>query len=146
VIVVVDTNIVFSGILNPEGTISDLLLNSSNNFDFFAPTAIIQELEKHHKKLLRISRYSENDLNFLKRILLKKIEIIDLESIAPSTWEKAIELVKDVDEFDAPFIALSLELDSPFWTGDKRLTKGMAGKGIDWILNTTDIKEIRGED
>ena len=123
-IVVVDTNIVFSGILNPEGTISDLLLNSSNNFNFFAPTAIIQELEKHHKKLLRISRYSENDLNFLKRILLKKIEIIDLESIAPSTWEKAIELVKDVDEFDAPFIALSLELDSPLWTGDKNLTKG----------------------
>lgn len=61
-IVVVDTNIVFSGILNPEGTISDLLLNSSNNFDFFAPTAIVQELEKHHKKLLRISRYSESDL------------------------------------------------------------------------------------
>lgn len=145
-IVVVDTNIVFSGILNPEGTISDLLLNSSDNLDFFAPTAIILELEKHHKKLLRISGYSKNDINFLKRILLKKIEIIDLESIAPSTWEKAIELVKGVDEFDAPFIALSLELDSPLWTGDKNLTKGMAKKGIDWILNTTDIREIRGEE
>lgn len=145
-IVVVDTNIAFSGILNPEGTISDLLLNSSNNFDFFAPTAIIQELEKHHRKLLRISHYSENDISFLKRILLKKIEIIDVESIAPSTWKKAIELAKDVDEFDAPFIALSLELDSPLWTGDKNLAKGMAGKGIDWILNTAVIKKIRGEE
>ena len=145
-ILVVDTNIVFSGILNPEGTISDLLLNSSDNFKFFSPNAIIQELEKHHKKLLKISRYSEKDLNFLKRILLKKIEIIDLESIQASTWDKAMELVRGVDEFDAPFIALSLELDSPLWTGDKQLYKGMAEKGIDWILNTENIKEIRGAD
>ena len=142
-ILVVDTNIVFSGILNPEGSISDLLLNSSNSFDFFAPTVIIQELEKHHKKLLEISGYSEKDLNFLKRILLKKIEIIDLESIEPSTWDKAIELVKDVDEFDAPFIALSMELDSPLWTGDRNLIKGMAKKGIEWILTTANIREIR---
>jgi predicted nucleic acid-binding protein len=145
VIIVVDTNIVFSAILKPEGTISDLLLNSSENFDFYAPTSIIQELEKHHKKLLKLSGYSEKDIRFLKRILLKKIEVIDLESIAPSTWAKAFELVKDVDEFDTPFIALSLELDSPLWTGDKNLTKGMAKKGIDWVLNTKDIKEIRGE-
>lgn len=71
-ILVVDTNIVFSGILNPEGTISDLLLNSSDNFEFFSPTAIIEELEKHNKKLLNISGYSQKDLNFLKRIVLKK--------------------------------------------------------------------------
>lgn len=55
-----------------------------------------------------------------------------------------MELVRDVDEFDAPFIALSLELDSPLWTGDKQLIKGMAEKGIDWILNTDKIREIRG--
>jgi predicted nucleic acid-binding protein len=130
VIIVVDTNIVFSGLLNPEGTISDILLNSSDAFDFFAPIAIIGELEKHHKKLLRLSGYSEEDLNFLKRILLKKIELINLESITPVSWEKAIALTKDVDEFDAPFIALCLELDAPLWTGDKKLLVGLTEKGI----------------
>lgn len=145
-IVVVDTNILFSGTLSPEGTISDLLLNSSDTFDFFAPTYIILELEKHHNKLLKISGYSEDDLNFLKRILLKKIELIDLETIKPETWEKARELVKDVDAFDAPFIALSVALEAPLWTGDKSLTKGLVEKGIDWILNTRDIKEIRGDE
>ena len=143
-ILVVDTNIIFSAILTPEGTISDLLLNSSDNFDFFSPNTIVGELEKHHQKLLKISRYSEKDLNFLKRILLKKLEIIDLESISPMTWEKAIELVKNVDESDAPFVALSMELDAALWTGDKNLTKGMIEKGVDWILNTNDVKEIRG--
>jgi predicted nucleic acid-binding protein len=146
VIVVVDNNIVFSGLLNPIGTISDLLLNSTDTFQFYAPTSILEELENHTKKLLKISGYSENDLNFLKRIVLKKIELIDLESISPKTWEKAIGLTKDVDEFDAPFIALSLELDSPLWTGDKKLAKGLAEKGIDWILSTVILLEIRGEE
>lgn len=143
--IVVDTNIIFSGILNPEGTISDILLNSSDIFDFFAPTDIIIELEKHHKKLLKISGYTESDLSFLKRILLKKIEFIDIQSISPTTREKAIEMVKNVDEFDAPFIALSMELDAPLWTGDKRLIKGMAEKGINRILDTRAIKEIRNK-
>jgi predicted nucleic acid-binding protein len=31
-----------------------------------------------------------------------------LESIKEPIWEKAIELAKTVDEFDAPFIALPL--------------------------------------
>ncbi len=39
-ILVVDTNIVFSGILSPDGTISDLLLNSTDTFTFYAPSAI----------------------------------------------------------------------------------------------------------
>ena len=71
--------------------------------------------------------------------------MIDLESLRQTTWKKAVELTKDVDEFDAPFIALSLELESLLWTDDKKLTKGLKQKGIDWILSTEKIKEIRGE-
>jgi len=144
--IVVDTNIIFSGLLSPNGTISDLLLNSSNTFDFYSPTYLLDELENHKKKLLKISGLSENELDFLQRKLFKKIDLIDLESIRESTWEKAIELTKNVDEFDAPFIALALEMDSPLWTGDKKLIKGLHKKGIDWILTTEIITEIRNEE
>lgn len=144
-IVVVDTNIVFSGILNPNGTISDILLNSTGILEFYSPTHILDELKNHHQKLLKLSGYSEEELQFLKRILFKKIEFIDLESIQNSTWEEAIELAKNVDEFDAPFIALSLELGSKLWTGDKKLEKGLSKKGIDWILSTQEIEKIRNK-
>lgn len=142
-IIVVDTNIVFSGILSPNGTICDLLLNSSSIFDFYVPTAILDELNTHHRKLLRLSGFSEKDLDFLKRAIMKKIDLINLESIRQATWDKAYDLTKNVDEFDTPFIALSLELGSPFWTGDKKLIKGLEQKGIDWILNAETIKQIR---
>ncbi|UOB16945.1 PIN domain-containing protein [Abyssalbus ytuae] len=144
-IIVVDTNIIFSGILSPNGTISDILLNSTDTFDFYAPTFILEELEKHHQKLMKISKLSENDLNFLKRIILKRIELIDIESIRPETWEKALYLAKDIDEFDTPFIALCLELDSPLWSGDKKLLNGLKRKGIDWGLDTNIMLTIRND-
>jgi predicted nucleic acid-binding protein len=142
----VDTNIIFSGLISPNGTISDLLPNSSNAFDFYSPTNLLDELENHKKKLLKISELSEKELDFLQRNLFKKIDLIDLESIRESTWQKAFELTKNVHEFDTPFIALALELDSPLWTGDKKLIKGLNKKGVDWILTTDIITEIRNEE
>lgn len=102
-ILVVDTNIVFSGVLSPNGTICDLLLNSKDTFDFYAPTFIIDELKAHHQKLLKLSGLSEDDLDFLIRTIIKKIDLIDLEGVQQSTWEKAMELSKNVDEFDTPY-------------------------------------------
>lgn len=145
VIIVVDTNIVFSGILSPQGTICDLLLNSSSIFDFYAPMAILDELSIHHQKLLKLSGLLEKELDFLKWTIMKKIDLIDLESIRSVTWDEACALTQNVDEFDTPFIALSLELDSPLWTGDKKLYKGLKQKGVDWILNTDAIKQIRSD-
>lgn len=134
--IVVDTNIVFSGLLSPRGTISDLLLNSASTFDFYAPYYLLDELSNHRNKLLKLSGYSESEIDFLMRCLFKKIDFIELETISSYTWEKAMNLVNDVDEFDAPFIALALEMNAPLWTGDKKLFKGLYAKGVDWVLST----------
>jgi predicted nucleic acid-binding protein len=144
--IVVDTNIIFSGLLSPNGTISDLLLNSSDTFDFYTPTYLLDELDNHKEKLLKITGFSEKEMDYLQRNIFKKVDLIDLETIRDSTWEKAIELTKNIDEFDAPFIALALELESPLWTGDKKLIKGLNKKGVDWILTTDIITQIRSEE
>lgn len=143
--IVVDTNIIFSGLLSPNGKISDLLLNSSDKFDFYSPTYLLDELENHKLKLLKISGFFENELEFMKRNIFKKIEFIDLEYISDSTWVKAIELTKKVDEYDAPFVALALELESAIWTGDKKLAMGLKNKGIDWVLTTDSIAQLRDD-
>ena len=79
------------------------------------------------------------------RNIFKKIDLINMEFIKETTWAKAIELTENVDEFDAPFVALALELDAPLWTGDKKLITGLGKKGIDWILSTDVISKIRAE-
>ncbi|MCK7589303.1 PIN domain-containing protein [Subsaxibacter sp. CAU 1640] len=144
--IVVDTNIIFSGLLSSKGVISDLLLNSSNTFDFYSPSFVLEELDNHKEKILKLTGFSEKELVYLQRSLLKKIDLIDLESIKDVTWEKAIELTQNIDEFDAPFIALALELKSPLWTGDKKLIKGLQNKGVDWALTTDIITNIRNEE
>lgn len=95
---------------------------------------------------MKFSGLSAVEFDFLFRILIKKIELIDLAAVQQSTWKKALELTKNVDEFDTPFIALSLELGSPLWTGDKKLIKGLSGKGIDWVLDTKTINRIRNKE
>jgi predicted nucleic acid-binding protein len=52
-IIVVDSNIVFSGLLSPEGTISDFLLNSNDRFEYCAPSFLIKELSYHQEKILK---------------------------------------------------------------------------------------------
>ena len=34
--IIIDTNIIFSGLLNTDGTIGDLLLNSDGVFEFYS--------------------------------------------------------------------------------------------------------------
>lgn len=140
--IVVDTNIVFSGILNPNGIIADLLINSDKTFNFYAPIFILEELANHHQKMKKISGLSDDDISFLKRVILKNINLIDEQYIKEENWILAKELTQDIDEFDIPFIALCIELQTSLWTGDKKLTKGLLKKNIDWVLNTQNLIEI----
>lgn len=141
--IVVDTNIVFSGLLTPNGKISDIILNSDNKFEFYSPNSVLEELEKHSEKLCNISGLQLYELDFLKRIIFNKIEVINLDIIKQENWNSAIEIVNDIDESDAPFVALCLEINAVLWTGDKKLKNGLSSKGIDWILDTNSIHILR---
>ena len=99
--IVVDTNIIFSAILNPNGKIGDLLLDPLDRFAFFAPDFLTTELDRHHKKLISLSKLSESDILFLKKLVLSKVTWVDLDTISEESWMKAFQLVKQIDEFDA---------------------------------------------
>lgn len=60
-ILVVDTNIVFSAILSPSSVIADILLNSSNSFKFYTPPILADELDRHNEKLKKISGLKQGD-------------------------------------------------------------------------------------
>jgi predicted nucleic acid-binding protein len=52
---IVDANMVFSGILNTNGKIGDLLINSKQYFTFIAPDFLRGEIRNHYQKLIKIS-------------------------------------------------------------------------------------------
>ena len=141
--VIVDTNIIFSAILSQQGKIHDLLMNSEHEFTFFTPTFMIEELDTHHEKLKKISGLNDSEISFLKRTLFHHIEFIDPEIIRHESWLKGFDLIKNIDEKDTPFIALTLDIEGYLWTGDKKLGSGLKQKGINLTLTTDELFERR---
>ncbi len=137
--IVVDTNIVFSALLNANTTMGEILLTLQDKFDFFAPELLRQELERYREKLGEASKLTDKQLNEASIRLLDRLTLVSEDLISELSWSKAHLLTKDVDEDDTPFVALSIELNAKLWTGDKKLTAGILGKGSEIVITTAQL-------
>lgn len=141
--IIVDTNIIFSGLLNTNSTIGDLLLNSDSVFEFYSCTYMRHEIEKHWEKLKRISKFSESELQESRFKVFTKINFINEELIPEKTWIAAEEIVGDIDLDDSDFIALTKHLKGYLWTGDKELYNGLKRKNVKRVYNTSELITLR---
>jgi predicted nucleic acid-binding protein len=141
--IVVDTNIIFSCLLNSQGTIGDLFFNSENVFEFYSNQYMRFEIRKHWNKLLKISKLTDEELSISYDKMLTKITFIYEELIPQSDWEKAASLVMDIDLDDTDFVALTKYLKATLWTGDKSLYEGLKVKHFRTVCNTQDIFRLR---
>jgi len=126
--VVVDTNIIFSALLKTNKIRNTLL--ESKNVSFYSCNFIFVELFKHKEKLLKLAHNKEEEILTSLEVILKRITLINEETISFLSRKRAYEFVKDIDLKDLPFVALALELDAFLWTGDKKLQDGLKSKGF----------------
>jgi len=75
--IIIDTNIVFSAILNSNSHIGKILLNSKEHFQFFSCNYLQVEIHRHRNKLLKLTRLTEDHLSELESLVTKKITFID---------------------------------------------------------------------
>ena len=141
--IIVDTNIIFSCLLNSQGTIGDLIFNSENVFEFYSNQYMRFEIRKHWKKLLKISKLDDLELETANFKMLTKLIFINEELIPQSDWEKAEVLVADIDIDDTDFVALTRYLKASLWTGDKPLYEGLKTKRFRTVYNTQDMIKLR---
>jgi len=142
-IIIVDTNIAFSAIVNTKSIIGDLILNSNNIFHFQSCHYLWEEIDNHWNKLKKISKLSNKDLLESQRLVYKNISFIDEGQIPKSHRLIAYNLVKDIDLNDLVFMALNEYQNSILWTGDKVLIKGLKSKGYDRVMTTDEIIKLR---
>ena len=97
--IVVDTNIIFSILLNSNNTIGDLLFNSEKSFEFYSCSYMRFEIEKHWQRLLKISKLSDNQLKISYSQILSKIKFINEGIIPAETWlfAETITIKIDID-------------------------------------------------
>lgn len=140
--IVVDSNIVFSAILNAQSNIGQLLINGSKYFDFYTIGLLREEIIRHKEKILRIAGFNEQQFFDTFQLITKNIKFVDEVLLSDEDIDKALDLVSDIDENDAMFIALNNHLSSNLWTGDKHLINGLRGKGYVRFLTSDDLYQL----
>ena len=143
--IVVDTNIIFSCLVNSSGTIGDLIFNSEEIFEFYSCDYMRIEIRKHWSKLKKISKLSESDLKNSYDKTVAQISLINEELILPKVWQQAETIVKLIDPDDIDFVALTKHLKASFWTGDKKLYEGLKKQRIRKIYNTSELLKLRNK-
>jgi predicted nucleic acid-binding protein len=140
---IVDANIIFSGILNTNSKIGDLLINSKGYFDFISADFLRTEIRSHYQKLIKISGFTIEEIHEAEFQLYKDILFISEEQIKISHWFAAETLVADIDPKDTHYIAYSKQFRCKIWSGDKKLIKGLAAKGFTNFITTDELYELR---
>ena len=143
--VVVDTNIIFSAILNSDGKIGDLLLNSGKYIEFYSADYLRYELSNHHEKLSKISKQPISKIIQTEYFITRSVKFISEEQIAENIWRSAFTLVKEFDLDDIAFVALSKYLRCKLWTGDRVLIRGLEKNGLKNIITTDELLNYRTE-
>lgn len=141
--VVVDTNIIFSALLNSNGTIGDLLFNSDKRFEFYGCNHMRHEIQLHWQRLRKISKLSEEELLVSYTLVISKLKFINEEIIPTETWIASEKLTKNIDLDDTAFVALSKFMRATLWTGDKKLYDGLKKLKFKKLVNTAELYSIR---
>ena len=137
--IVVDTNIVFSAILNTNSKISRIILQPKSRLNLYSSNQLEYELTVHWDKLKKISRYSDLELQQTSSLIISRIRFINVELIPQSLYIKAEKITKDIDIDDTEFVALTEHVRGKLWTGDKELIKGLKKKSWKRIISTDEL-------
>jgi predicted nucleic acid-binding protein len=137
--VVVDTNIVFSAILNSQSWIGQALLHSDKSTRFYSPKFLQLEIQEHFDKIKHLTKLPDTEIHELIDALYTKIHFISEELIPKNTLLLADKLTNDVDFDDVMFVALSIHLNCKLWTGDKGLMNALRQKGFKKFITTKEL-------
>ncbi len=137
--VVVDTNIVFSAVLNTNSKIAKIILKPHSGLNFYATDTLRDELFEHKNKLKKIAGYSEIDFLKLSSLIISRIKFVNVGFIPVRILTKAESMMLTIDIDDTEFIALTEHVKGLLWTGDKSLVKGLSRLGWDKIVSTNSL-------
>jgi len=127
---IIDANIIFSALISGK----DLFVSLFENNRIYAPDFITIELDKYRHIVLKKSKLPIANLQDFIQRLFRHITIIPNLYIKELSKQKAIELCENIDVKDVAYIALSIEMDLPFVTRDKKLFYDLKNKSFDNII------------
>jgi len=88
---VLDSNIIISGLITPNGTISKLILNNLANSKLICPQFLFDELISKFDKIKNITKLNDDQLKELVFRFVKRIDFIENDLIDFKFQKQAYE-------------------------------------------------------
>lgn len=140
--IVVDANVVISGLITAGGKSASVLLAPTPSIQLVSCHFLHIELFKHKARIQQFSGLSDDDLIELLYELLSHITFVNEAYIPFSYWQQAHRLLENIDPNDTPYLALCIHLNAHLWTGDRKMISGLAEKGFDQCITTGQLLSL----
>ena len=101
---VVDTNRIVAALLK-DGVTREILLFSG--IEFMTPEHAMGEIAKHKDSLVRKSGLGMEEIELILQVATEKVHIMGESDIRPH-MKRAVEVMKEIDKSDSPFLACAL--------------------------------------
>lgn len=131
---VVDTNIIVAGLIKDAIT-RQLLIHP--DLELFTPEFTLMEIRKHKNLLHNKSKLGKEDFSILFEGIISRITVVPIKDFK-SYISKAADILKKLDIYDIPFLALAMSFDNDgIWSHDRDLERQDAIK----VWKTKDLIE-----
>lgn len=140
---VLDANVLFSSLMSGKSAYKLLF----QNFRFYSPDYVFLELSAYQTVVLQKTKLDPAQFQAYCTAIFSRLTVLPNLVIGEGARVKAVALCKDIDEKDAPYVALAIALDIPLLTADKKLVDGLRKKKFkDVILFQDFIQKIANKD
>jgi len=99
----------------------------------------MKEIEENKTKIKILTDYTDHDLKRIIELITGRIRFINARLISKKSYQSAEFLVRDIDEDDTEFIALTEHIRGKFWSGDKELRRGLMKKNWNKFITTVEL-------
>ena len=130
--IIVDTNIVFSAILNSNSKIARIIFQPKTSLNFYSTTKLLEEIKEHKIKIKAITKLSDEELDRIITLITNKIRFINYNLIPIEIYNYAEELTRDIDIDDTEFVALTEHIKGKF--------KGLQKKNWNKFINIDELQ------
>ncbi len=119
-LLVVDSNVVFSALVSKGNSFRVFELNKAlNEFEFIIPEFLFLEIGKEMDRILSYSKLSKEEISATLSFIKKQLTPIPYDNFVDKLSE-----AKELNQKDAPYLALALTSKCGIFSGDKILKEG----------------------
>jgi len=134
---VADTNILVSALIKDHSINAKLI--KSGYFTVYFPEYGLKEIDRYQDYIkAKRKRSSEHlSLEYAREFIFKSVHVVPLD-LYREKMRSAFEIMKDIDEKDAPFLALAMQFGCTVWSNDRHFQRQKTVK----VYTTGDIVRL----